>query len=427
MSHICPHCDKCFTTSSARRQHIRRIHMAVKTCSCKVCHKKFYSAKNCATHEEIHLDDSQRERPFRCDNCQNSFHQKHTLKNHIRNVHTTMKPFICEFCGKAFKVDYYRAAHLQRVHLKEKQYRCRECGKGINITWEIWNYLFSPQFHEFTSLYLPTNCTSSKRKNYNTYSTDFAKRIDLTNHFKVHQANRDRLPCPHCHRIFIGDKRLSSHIELTHQQKGFPCVFPGCGKKFSTDQVASFHYKTIHGTVRPFPCAHCDTTFKRKDTLAKHVARKHSNKFLFKCSTCGKSFNQKANLAQHERSHSTRKEFKCPQCPAQYRWRASLIQHIAEKHNNQNNPRLPCPISGCGATSKNKILLKVHLKLRNNSKKTKQCYFCPFMFHRTTNSHYHDHVRMHTTEKPFNCTKCYSSFSNKQVLNNHQVIKKYCC
>lgn len=41
------------------------------------------------------------ERPFRCDQCPQSFNRNHDLKRHKR-IHLAVKPFPCTFCDKSF-------------------------------------------------------------------------------------------------------------------------------------------------------------------------------------------------------------------------------------------------------------------------------------------------------------------------------------
>ncbi|GKT92544.1 C2H2 finger domain-containing protein [Colletotrichum tofieldiae] len=43
----------------------------------------------------------QTERPFKCDQCPQSFNRNHDLKRHKR-IHLAVKPFPCNFCDKSF-------------------------------------------------------------------------------------------------------------------------------------------------------------------------------------------------------------------------------------------------------------------------------------------------------------------------------------
>jgi uncharacterized Zn-finger protein len=51
---------------------------------------------------------AQKDRPFRCDSCPQSFNRNHDLKRHKR-VHPAVKPFPCKHCGKG----YFRRDALQ--------------------------------------------------------------------------------------------------------------------------------------------------------------------------------------------------------------------------------------------------------------------------------------------------------------------------
>ncbi|KAJ3478359.1 hypothetical protein NLG97_g8599 [Lecanicillium saksenae] len=43
----------------------------------------------------------QTERPFKCDQCIQSFSRNHDLKRHKR-IHLAVKPFPCNYCSKSF-------------------------------------------------------------------------------------------------------------------------------------------------------------------------------------------------------------------------------------------------------------------------------------------------------------------------------------
>ncbi|KAF2859666.1 hypothetical protein K470DRAFT_218799 [Piedraia hortae CBS 480.64] len=63
----------------------------------------------------------QNERPFRCDQCPQSFNRNHDLKRHKR-IHLAVKPFPCGHCDKSFS----RKDALKRHVL------VKGCGKSSN-------------------------------------------------------------------------------------------------------------------------------------------------------------------------------------------------------------------------------------------------------------------------------------------------------
>lgn len=51
---------------------------------------------------------------------------------------------------------------------------------------------------------------------------------------------------------------------------------PQCQARFTKTCKLMTHIKSVHENSRPYACAKCDDTFKRKDHLTRHVASKHA-------------------------------------------------------------------------------------------------------------------------------------------------------
>lgn len=66
---------------------------------------------------QAHQQPQQNERPFKCDQCPQSFNRNHDLKRHKR-IHLAVKPFPCTHCEKSFsrkdalKVRFFPVASL---------------------------------------------------------------------------------------------------------------------------------------------------------------------------------------------------------------------------------------------------------------------------------------------------------------------------
>ncbi|EWG38877.1 hypothetical protein FVEG_01963 [Fusarium verticillioides 7600] len=61
---------------------------------------------------------AQSERPFKCDQCVQSFSRNHDLKRHKR-IHLAVKPFPCNFCSKSFsRKDALKVSHLAVLSIR---------------------------------------------------------------------------------------------------------------------------------------------------------------------------------------------------------------------------------------------------------------------------------------------------------------------
>ena len=91
-------CKRTFNYSSSRRLHIRRAHTG--------------------------------ERPFKCPNCDKSFHDSGALKAHVL-IHEGVK-FKCDICGKLLAARKTLKRHIKRVHERRSQkWQCQLCGDGF--------------------------------------------------------------------------------------------------------------------------------------------------------------------------------------------------------------------------------------------------------------------------------------------------------
>lgn len=65
-------------------------------------------------------------RPFKCDQCEDSFNQRIHLQKH-QSKHTGVKPFKCDRCDYSTVERSHLKVHI-RVHTGEKPYKCTYCG-----------------------------------------------------------------------------------------------------------------------------------------------------------------------------------------------------------------------------------------------------------------------------------------------------------
>ncbi|XP_075976916.1 uncharacterized protein LOC142977090 [Anticarsia gemmatalis] len=103
------------------------------------------------------------------------------------------------------------------------------------------------------------------------------------------------------------------------------------------------------------------------------------------CPHCQKVFTRKFNFKLHLKRHSGSGEWSCGQCGAR-----AVSRWLAARHCTPRRRRA-CPVPGCGKTY-------------------------------TTNTNLNTHLRVHSGERPFECSECGKKFTSKNTLNDHLRI-----
>ena len=90
-----------------------------------LCEKSFVQFSSFQKHSRVH----NKERPYFCRLCPDTFTQISNLKRHIKIVHQKEKPFVCEICNEKFGTNSNLAQHIERHKKTESRrvYQCKEC------------------------------------------------------------------------------------------------------------------------------------------------------------------------------------------------------------------------------------------------------------------------------------------------------------
>lgn len=170
--------------------------------------------------------------------------------------------------------------------------------------------------------------------------------------------------CQECGMAFKAPSQLKKHSIKHSELREFYCV--ECDKSFKTDATLKNHLKTtaIHVSYLqlPLPCLHCDKRFAIRRDLERHTNRVHLNIRPFICDRCNKSYVNNWSLREHQR-----------------------LAHEGYKRPLQ----FPCPM--CDKVFDRNQILKVH-------------------------------IRTHTGERPYECSKCPASFSQANILRTHDRL-----
>lgn len=145
-------------------------------------------------------------------------------------------------------------------------------------------------------------------------SDQSVSRVSLpSENFKV-RVTMPTFKCDVCDKRLCNVANLRRHLLTVHvKDKRFECAT--CGAKFALKWNLKRHLLERHAAVKPlFKCSSCPCTFKRKESLAIHVARDHSRRHTergparrtpagWRCTECGAFFRTQDELMAHLWTH----------------------------------------------------------------------------------------------------------------------------
>lgn len=150
----CDFCGKQFTESLYLKNHLR-LHSDF-SYICDYCGKRSKTKPNFMKHLfQIHLKIK-----FNCDECDQVYTDKQTLKHHKVRAHGMEAAFKCEKCPEKFCYPSQLKVHDMVHHLKMKVYtkrsttssqeyfECKQCKKVSNKLSQFWN-IFLSRFRYF--------------------------------------------------------------------------------------------------------------------------------------------------------------------------------------------------------------------------------------------------------------------------------------
>merc|ERR1719414_1896661 len=79
-------------------------------------------------HKESHLPRNPNDKPFKCDQCEKTFHTNANLKSHIGYAHKKKKSDkvrICDLCGASVLAHRFKH-HMTHKH-RDQKFKCEKC------------------------------------------------------------------------------------------------------------------------------------------------------------------------------------------------------------------------------------------------------------------------------------------------------------
>ena len=112
--HQCHHCGKHFLSSSKLNVHLRKAHNEMAFIwKCQYCQKELNNASMLKDHINAKHEQSER---HQCDKCTYSTWYKYNLSNHIKVVHLNIRTVTCDYCEDRFVSRRDRNKHMASKH-----------------------------------------------------------------------------------------------------------------------------------------------------------------------------------------------------------------------------------------------------------------------------------------------------------------------